>query len=533
MTPLDPETCYRAMRARDRRFDGRFFTGVKTTGVYCRPVCPARPPKPENCEYHPTAAACEAAGFRSCLRCRPEASPEHAVWRGTSAIVDRGLRLIADGALDGDYASAAALADRLGVGERHLRRLFLTHLGASPQAVAQTRRVAFAKRLIESSRLSMTEVALASGFGSVRRFNDAFAKLYGRPPMALRRERAGAAAAASDAAVELLLSYRPPYDWTAVLDFLGTRAVDGLETVDGGVYRRTFVHAGAAGSIEVRHAPDRCALGVAVRTPDPRGLAVAAARVRRVFDLDADVTTIEEHLAADPWLQPLAAARPGLRVPGGWDGFELAIRAVLGQQVTLSAARALACRLVARYGEALDPAKTGHPALTRAFPTAEALATADLGDLGMPGARRRTLSAVARATLADPRLFEARGGLDETLARLRAIPGVGDWTAQYVALRACREPDAFPASDVGLLRAVAGGSERPTPQALLERAEAWRPWRAYAAQHLWTADPGLPGRPEAGSARGARGAPHPTRPGAGSDRVCGPPQSGDGLERSS
>ena len=514
MDALDREACYRALQTRDARFDGRFFTAVKTTGIYCRPICPARPPKLENCSFLPTAAACEAAGYRSCLRCRPEASPEHAVWRGASATVTRALALIADGALDGEGASAEALAERLGVGERHLRRLFLKHLGAAPQAVAQTRRVAFAKRLIETSALPLTEVAAASGFGSVRRFNDAFLKLYGRAPSAFRRERAKPAAEDGGGTV-LYLPYRAPYDWPAMLDFLRIRAVDGVEVVEADGWRRSFVHGEAAGSIHVRHAPERSSLRVSVRTSDPRALAVAATRVRRLFDLDADVAVITAHLSRDPLLAPLIAARPGLRAPGGWEPFELAVRAVLGQQVTLAAARTLACRLVERCGAPLDPAQTGDVRLVRAFPTPAALAATDLSEMGMPASRARTLTALAEAARADPGLLEPRGDLDAAVARLKTVPGVGEWTAQYVALRALREPDAFPASDVGLLRAVAPGEPRPTPEALITRAEPWRPWRAYAAQHLWAADPAAAVSPAARPLPRSRRRPDdPARPAA-------------------
>ena len=506
MDALDRDACFRALRTRDARFDGRFFTAVKTTGIYCRPICPARPPKPENVDFYATAAACEAAGFRSCLRCRPEASPDHAVWRGASVTVSRACALIADGALDGEGASVADLADRLGVGERHLRRLFLKHLGAAPLSVAQTRRVAFAKRLIDGTTLSMAEIALASGFNSVRRFNDAFLQLYGRAPGALRRERKTAPPAVPGEAITLLLPYRAPYDWAAMLAFLRTRALDGLESVEDDRYRRTFTFGDTAGAVEVSHAGDRAALRVAVRTADPRALGPVAARVRRVFDLDADIGVIEGHLAADPLLGPLIAARPGLRAPGGWDGFELAIRAVLGQQVTLAAARDLGRRLVAGFGAPLDAGATGHTGLSRAFPTPDALIDADLTVLGMPGARALALSALARATLDDPRLFHPHRSLQEAVDRLRAIPGVGEWTAQYVALRALRLPDAFPAADVGLLRAaVDAEGRRPTSQALLARSEAWRPWRAYAAQHLWSADPAAPTTP---TVRPLRKVPH-------------------------
>lgn len=493
MEPLDPQVCYRALRTRDARFDGRLFVGVTSTGIYCRPICPARPAKLENCRFFTSAAAAQEAGFRPCLRCRPEIAPELATWRGTSNTVHRGLALIAAGALDGD-GSVDALAARLGVGERQLRRLFEQHLGVSPIAVAQTRRVLFAKQLIHDSRLPMAEIASAAGFGSVRRFNEIFQQLFRRPPSALRRRAVVALPEGSVAAtgVTVRLRYRPPYDWPAMLGFLRGRAIDGVELVDGERYVRSVAHDGAVGTVEIAHVPERDSLAATIRFPCVRALPAIIARVRRVFDLDADVAAIAAHLSRDRMLAPLVARRPGLRVPGGWDGFELAVRAVLGQQVSVEAARQLAGRLVALCGAALPAGAggaPGEPALSRVFPGPARLAAADLSALGMPGARRATLIALAEAALAEPRLFEPLATVDDTVARLRAIRGIGEWTAHYIALRAAREPDAFPASDVGLLRGAAGRSgTRPSPAELARRSERWRPWRAYAAQHLWAAD---------------------------------------------
>ncbi len=486
---LDRDVCYRALRTRDARFDGRIFVGVRTTGIYCRPICPARTPKLENVEFHPSAAAAQEAGFRPCLRCRPESSPDLAAWRGTSTTVARALGLIAEGALDGDDADVEQLALRLGIGERQLRRLFVRHLGASPIAVAQTRRVLFAKQLIHETRMSMTAIAEAAGFGSVRRFNATFRDLYGRSPSALRRS---AAAASGDraATITLKLGYVPPYDWDAMAAFLAARAIAGIEMVEAERYRRTFALDGAHGTISVVPLAGRAALAVAIRCANVRALPSIVARVRRVFDLGADVTAINAQLAGDAFLAPLVAARPGLRVPGAWDGFELAVRAVLGQQITVAGARSLAGKLVAAYGGPLEAslAEAGS-GLTHVFPMPTRLANAPLGALGMPRARAATLTALAAGAAADPRLFERARDLDAAVARLRALPGIGDWTAQYVAMRALREPDAFPASDLGLLRAMAdAGGTRPTAAALASRAEAWRPWRAYAAQHLWTAE---------------------------------------------
>ncbi len=487
---LDPAVCFEALRTHDARFDGRIFVGITSTGIYCRPVCPARTAKRENCRFFATAAAAQEAGFRPCLRCRPETAPDTGSWRGTSNTVSRGLALIADGALDGEGASVDALAERLGVGERQLRRLFQQHLGASPITVAQTRRVLFAKQLVHETRLPMSEIALASGFGSVRRFNETFHALFGRAPSALRRKVVVALPAGTVAAtgVTVKLRYRPPYDWEAVLGHLRARAIDGVEHVTETAYARTVVHDGLTGTVEVVHVPEAKCVAATIRFPSVAALPAIVLRIRRVFDLGADVASIGEHLARDPMLSPLVAARPGLRVPGGWDGFELAVRAVLGQQVTIGAARKLAGQLATLCGVRVDG---GGASLARAFPSAEDVARADLSALGMPSARRRALVAVAEAAIRDPLLFEPLDSIDATVARLRAIAGVGDWTAHYIALRAAREPDAFPASDVGLLRGAARrDGTRPTAAELTVLAERWRPWRAYAAQHLWAKDAG-------------------------------------------
>ncbi len=480
---LDPDACYRAILTRDARFDGRLFVGVTTTGIYCRPVCPARTPRRENVRFYPTAAAAESAGFRACLRCRPETSPDLAVWRGTSNTVSRALALIETGALD--EADVAALAERLGVGDRQLRRLFKVHLGASPLGVAQTRRVHLAKQLIHETDLPMTEVALAAGFGSVRRFNEIFQRLYRRSPAALRR-RANPRDAQTHA-VSLKLRYRPPYDWDAMLAFLAARAIPGVEIVSGDRYARTIALGGDQGVIAATPAGRDC-LAVEVRFPRLTALPTILARIRRVFDLAADPALIGEHLGQDPRLAPLIEARPGLRVPGAWDGFELAVRAVLGQQITVAAARKLAGKLVEAHGEAL-PEQWRADGLSHTFPSPERLAEADPVLLGMPRSRSAALSSVARAVAADPALFGPSRSLEEAIERLRALRGIGEWTAQYIAMRALREPDAFPAADIGLLRALAApGGARPTPAELLAHAERWRPWRAYAALHLWAAE---------------------------------------------
>ena len=483
---LDDDACYRAISTRDARFDGRLFIAVKTTGIYCRPICPARTPRRENCVFYPTAAAAQEAGFRPCLRCRPETSPDLAAWRGTSNTVSRALALIESGALDA--ADVEALAERLGVGERQLRRLFRQHLGASPIAVAQTRRVLLAKQLIHDTQLSMTQVAMAAGFGSVRRFNETFQQLFRRPPISLRRSRATEAAGDAAGSVTVELAYRPPYDWDAMLAFLAARAIPGVEAVADGRYARTIAIGNANGVLTVEPGTG-ARVRVTVRFPHLRALPTIIARVRRVFDLAADPVAIGAQLAQDPVLAPLVAARPGLRVPGAWDGFELAVRAILGQQITVAAATGLAGKLVRAYGAMLPATVCTAEGLTHVFPAPERLAMADLAALGMPGARAAALRSLAAAVAADPMIFGPRRSLDEAIGKLRSLTGVGEWTAQYIAMRELREPDAFPASDIGLLRAMAGtDGRRPAPVELLARAERWRPWRAYAAVHLWAAE---------------------------------------------
>jgi AraC family transcriptional regulator of adaptative response / DNA-3-methyladenine glycosylase II len=479
---LSPATCYRAVLARDARYDGRFFTCVKTTGIYCRPICPARAPKFDNCVFLPTAAAAHEAGFRPCLRCRPESAPDLGAWRGTSATVSRALALIEGGALDS--ASVDALAERLGMGERQLRRLFQQHVGATPVSVAQTRRVLLAKQLIHQTDLTMTQVALASGFGSIRRFNEIFQQLYRRPPGNLRQRRAPDGGAV--AALRLYLPYRPPYDWPSMLHFLATRAMTGVERVAADRYSRTIELDGAAGWISVGHAPARSALDVEVRFPRLDALPAIIARVRRMFDLAADPAAIDAGLSHDPALAVLVAARPGLRVPGAWDGFETAVRAVLGQQISVAAATRLAGRLVEALGRRLD-ADLASQGMTHLFPPPQAFADGALGTLGLISARAAALAGIAEAVLADPRLFDPRADLETAIRRLRALAGLGEWTAHYIAMRVLRENDAFLAADVALQRALTVAGRRPDAKALLARAETWRPWRAYAVLHLWTA----------------------------------------------
>ena len=482
---LDPRACYRALCTRDARFDGRLFVGVRTTGIYCRPVCPARTPKREHVQFFPTAAAAHEAGFRPCLRCRPETAPDLAAWRGTSNTVARALALLEMGGLD--EADLESLASRLGVGERQLRRLFRQHLGASPIAVAQTRRVLLAKQLIHETTLPMSEVALASGFGSIRRFNETFQRLFNRPPTALRRIGSGSTTSASGE-VTLNLRYKPPYDWASMLGFLSARVVRGVEVIRDDAYMRTIELDGVHGVVIVRPGKG-AALKVTVRFPRLSALPAIIARLRRVFDLSADPEAIGAQLSEDPALARLIAVRPGLRVPGAWDGFELAVRAVLGQQITVHAAVSLAAKLVAAHGEPLTIAGMAVDGLTHVFPRPERLAALDPAVLPMPRARAAALISLAGAVVADPQMFRMGRTLDEVVAQLRALKGIGEWTAQYIAMRELREPDACPSADIGLMRAMASpDGRRPTAQELHTRAERWRPWRAYAAQHLWMSD---------------------------------------------
>jgi AraC family transcriptional regulator of adaptative response / DNA-3-methyladenine glycosylase II len=505
---LDRAALDRARISRDPRFDGRFFIAVTSTGVYCRPICPSPTSNPVNVRYYASAAAAAFDGFRPCLRCRPEAAPGTPAWLGTSAVVRRALRLIQDGVLDG--GSVPTLAGRLGIGPRHLHRLFLAHVGASPIAVAQTRRLHFAKRLLDETDLPMTDVALASGFGSLRRFNETFRRTYRRAPRELRRRDHPVA---SGDEVALRFAFRPPYDWPQVRDFLAARALPGVERVDARGYARTVASDEGHALICVRALEGEHALELRVKGAPPAALFPLAATARRALDLAADPARIALALAADPLLAPLVKRRPGLRIPGAWDPFECAVRAVLGQQVSVAAGRTLATRLVARLGR---PIAGGGDGLTHLFPSPAQLAAARLDGLGLPGTRLDALRALGRA-VAEGRVDFA-APVEEVTAALTALPGIGAWTAQYVALRALGEPDVLPAADLVLRRAVAAGGAPLDARALVARAEAWRPWRGYAALHLWCAarDAAVRG-PAAAPAR-----PDRTRTAnpAGSGRTC-------------
>jgi AraC family transcriptional regulator of adaptative response / DNA-3-methyladenine glycosylase II len=466
---LDRRVCDRARKSRDARFDGKFFIAVTSTRIYCRPICPARSPKDENIRYYPTAAAAQAAGFRPCLRCRPEASPGTPAWLGTSSVVSRALRLITDGALDRE--GVEALADRLGVTARHLRRLFVQHLGATPIDVALTRRIHFAKKLLDETRLPIAQVAFAAGFGSLRRFNGEIRRTYSRTPTELRR--LAKRRVEQGERYQFRIAYRPPYDWDAVIAFLAARATPGVERVEADRYERTIAIGEHTGSIAVARASDGAALLLDVRFPDPRALLTIVERVRRMFDIGADPAVITAHLSVDPLLRGALSMHPGIRTPGAWDPFELSVRAILGQQISVAAATTIAGRVAERWGSPVEGT------LSRLFPTPAQLMDAPLEEAGIIGTRSASLRALARAVADGGVRFDSV----TTVAALQAIPGIGEWTAQYVAMRALSEPDAFPSGDLVLRRMAGGCSARE----LDRRSEAWRPWRAYAVMLLWQA----------------------------------------------
>ena len=477
--PLDAAACWQALRARDARFDGRFFVGVTSTGIYCRPVCRVRTPAAPNCRFFASAALAEAQGFRPCLRCRPELAPglsrcdiEPVLARAAARLMDEQPAL-----------SPARLAARVGVTDRHLRRVFRDEFGVSPGEYARTHRLLTAKRLLTDTRLPVAEVAHASGFRSARRLEASFGARYGLTPSAVRRSTAaGRAHPPADDAPGFDLAYRPPYDWPWLLGFLAARSVAGVERVDGDRYRRTLRieaaddRAAAAGWIEVLPSARAHALRVRVDPSLIAALPQVLERIRRLLDL---ACAPDEVAAA---LGSLAEGRPGIRLPGAVDGFELAVRAILGQQVTVRAAHTLAGRIVALLG---TPIETPFDAVTHLFPSAAVVAQVEpsrLAALGIVSQRARAIVGLARE-VADGRLrLDAAAEPQATIEALCALPGIGDWTAQYVAMRALAWPDAFPATDLGVLKALGVTTRR----AAIERAQAWRPWRAYAVMHLWS-----------------------------------------------
>ncbi len=471
---LDSNICYRAMRARDARFDGRFFVAVSSTHIYCRPVCTVKPPRRENCRFYPSAAAAESAGYRPCLRCRPELAPGNASVDATTRLAQAAASMLEDHTLEGD--SLEAVAARLGITDRHLRRAFRAEFGVSPVAFAQTQRLLLAKRLLTDTALPVTEIAFASGFASVRRFNALFKAQYRLQPSQLRRVAPGAAALDT---LDFELSFRPPYDWPVVSAFLGARAIAGVEALAHGVYRRTVRVAPDGqqqfGWLEVGLSRKKPALRVSVSASLARALPPVLSRIKALMDLACNPVEVAQALGT------LARKHPGLRVPGAFDGFEVAVRAILGQQVTVAAARTVAGRFAAAFG---DRVATPFDALTMAFPSAERIAAIPYGrvaKLGMPGARARSVTTLAREVADGKLVLMPNADIEATLEKLRALPGIGEWTAQYIAMRALAWPDAFPHTDVGVMKAL----NLSNPKRVLAAGEAWRPWRAYAVMHLW------------------------------------------------
>jgi AraC family transcriptional regulator of adaptative response / DNA-3-methyladenine glycosylase II len=473
---MDADTCYRALCARDDRFDGVFFVAVKTTGIYCRPICRARTPARDRCAFYRYAAEAERDGFRACFRCRPELSPGDAPEDAVPRLVRAALARIEGGFLD--EGSVEELGRALGVTGRHLRRAMEAELGLTPIALAQSRRLALAKRLLQDSSLPLAEVAFASGFSSVRRFNALFSARFGRPPSSLRRE---AGEGEAGGAISLRLDYRPPFDWAALLAFLAARAIAGAERVEGGVWARSARFGERTGWVRVTHAPERNALRAEVAPALAGALGPLLGRLRALFDLDARPALIAETLGRDPRFVPLVARRPGLRVPGAFDGFEAAVRAILGQQVSVRAATTLSGRLASRFGA---PLATPIPGVTHLFPPAPVLAQAaeaDIASIGLPAVRAAAIRALAGAVARGEVRLERGEDPEAFVATLCALPGIGPWTAQYLAMRTLGWPDAFPAGDLGVRKALGVSTAR----AAEERAAPLRPWRAYAVMHLW------------------------------------------------
>jgi AraC family transcriptional regulator of adaptative response / DNA-3-methyladenine glycosylase II len=473
---LNPDQCYQAVATRDPRFDGKFFVAVKSTHIYCRPICRVKTPMRKNCQFFGNAAAAETAGFRPCKRCRPELAPGNSSMEVSSQLARNtayhiGQQFLAE-------RSLSELAETLGVSDRHMRQVFQDEFGVSPVEFWQTHRLLLAKRLLTDSRMSITDVALASGFKSLRRFNTLLRTRYRMTPTELRKQQRQQAPKRF-ADVCFRQSYRPPFDWQRLVGFLAARAIPNVEVVQDGVYRRTVQvrrkDKDYSGFIQVSHEPGQCALSVRLSESLLPVCALVLERIKRLFDLHAEPTLIDAALA------DLAVDRPGLRVPGTLDGFELAIRAVLGQQISVAGARTIAGRLTARFGA---PLNTPVDSLTRLFPTPEAIALASVEQvvkLGITTKRSETLIALARAVANGELLLEPGHSVEQTLESLQRIPGIGEWTAQYIAMRALSWPDAFPHTDLAVKKAL----RKSDAKAILKLAEKWRPWRSYAALHLW------------------------------------------------
>ncbi|MEU3660031.1 AlkA N-terminal domain-containing protein [Streptomyces sp. NPDC032940] len=479
----DTEGCVRAVRSKDARFDGWFFTAVLTTRIYCRPSCPVVPPKPENMTFYPSAAACQQAGFRACKRCRPDTSPGSPEWNQRADLTARAMRLIADGVVDRE--GVPGLAARLGYSTRQIERQLLAELGAGPLALARAQRAQTARLLIETTPLPMADIAFAAGFSSVRTFNDTVREVFALAPSELRARRApkDAPAGAPGGALSLRLPFRAPLNPDNLFGHLAATAVPGVEEWRDGAYRRTLRLPYGRGVVALTPTPDHIACRLTLS--DLRDLTVAISRCRRLLDLDADPVAVDDQLRTDPLLAPLVDKAPGRRVPRTVDEAEFAVRAVLGQQVSTAAARTHAARLVTAHG---DPVEDPEGGLTHIFPSTEALAEVDPESLAMPRTRRTTLTTLVRH-LADGSLsLGVETDRADTRARLLALPGFGPWTADVIAMRALGDPDAFLPTDLGIRRAARDLGLPSTPAALTARAAAWRPWRAYAVQYLWATD---------------------------------------------
>jgi len=471
---LDPTACYQALKARDARFDGRFFVGVSSTRIYCRPVCTVKTPQRKNCSFYPSAAAAEVAGYRPCLRCRPELAPGNASIDATARLAHAAAGLVDDGLLN--EGGVEQLAQRLGVTDRHLRRVFQSELGVSPVEYAQTHRLLLAKRLLTDTSLTVTQVAMASGFGSLRRFNALFRNRYRLSPSDLRKCVVRGMPAD---VLRFQLGYRPPLDWDRLLAFLSRRSIEGVEHFDHARYVRTVrvVHGDRqhSGWIAVVPSTRKPIVQVEMSASLVAAIPAVLGRVKRLFDLACNPAEIGAALG------DLAVPRPGLRLPGAFDGFEIAVRAVIGQQITVRAARTLVGRFAACFGQ---PIETPYPALCTLFPGATQVAQLDHSDIaahGILSSRAKTIIALARAIISGDLVLEAGADIEQTMRTLRSVPGVGEWTAQYIAMRALSWPNAFPHTDYGVLKAMG----EKDPRVALERAAEWEPWRAYAVIHLW------------------------------------------------
>lgn len=477
---LDDERCYRAAQGRDSRFDGCFFTAVKTTGIYCRPSCPAMTPKRHNVEFFVTAAAAQQHGYRACKRCRPDASPGSPDWNVRADVVGRAMRLIADGLVDRE--GVGGLAARLSYSERQINRLLTTELGAGPLALARAQRAQTARTLIETTAMPITQIAFAAGFASVRQFNDTIREVFASSPTQLRRSRRPSVAGGT---LSLRLPFRAPFDSESIFGFLGVRAVPGVESWDGATYRRSLRLSHGNAVIAVSPGPAGPAPNAVMCTLYLDNVAdtqAAVQRCRRMLDLDADPETVETHFADDPILSTLIRKRPGLRSPGHPDGVELLTRAILGQQVSVKGARTLAARLVAAVGEPLAAQVEG---VTHTFPSAVAIAGCTPSDFAMPGARAKALIHACGQLAEGNIVIDAGSDREEIVRQLESLPGIGPWTASYVALRALGDPDVFLPTDIGVRNALRLLGAESSPRHSARLAESWRPWRSYALHHLW------------------------------------------------